>query len=61
MNKCEWCEEEIGSKSFEIRVIGKLLTLCQPCQSAYENDGIKEFNKRRNWDNYTDNLLSSSG
>jgi ribosome-binding protein aMBF1 (putative translation factor) len=50
MEPCEWCEEEIVTMSEKTTVIGKELALCDECHSYYVNGGIKQLNRRKNWD-----------
>jgi ribosome-binding protein aMBF1 (putative translation factor) len=50
MEPCEWCEEEITSSSIKTKVVGKEFVLCEDCRSAYVHGGVKELNRRRNWD-----------
>jgi ribosome-binding protein aMBF1 (putative translation factor) len=47
MKPCEWCEEEIVTKSDKTTVIGKEFALCDECHSTYKKGGIEELNKRR--------------
>jgi ribosome-binding protein aMBF1 (putative translation factor) len=50
MEPCDWCEEEIVTRSEKTKVIGKELALCDECHTSYVNGGINELNRRRKRD-----------